>query len=186
MDGKPKLNILSMAQIAVCSALLCVSAFIVVPVPIISVPFTLQVLVVVMTALILKPSEALTAQFIYTLLGVIGLPVFSGGQGGIGVIFSPTGGFIIGFIFASFIISFIKGKNENILRYIIVTTLVGIPIIYSFGVGFYMMFTGADVFTAIASVASVFIAVDIIKCVAASFIAIAVRKALKRANTGYN
>ena len=185
MASKPKFNIISMAQIAVCSALLCVSAFMVVPVPIISVPFTLQVLVVVMTALILKPLYALTAQLIYTLLGIIGLPVFSGGQGGIGVIFSPTGGFIIGFLFASVVISLLKGKSESVIRYIIVTVLVGIPTVYIFGIAVYMIYTGADVFTAITTVASVFVIVDLIKCVCASFIAVAVQKALKRANIGY-
>ena len=175
-----------MAQIAVCSAILCVSAFIVIPIPIVMIPFTLQLLAVVLTALILKPFYALAAQLIYTFLGIIGLPVFSGGQGGLGVIFSPTGGFIIGFVFASFIISFIKGKNENILRYIFVTTLVGIPIVYGLGIGFYMMYTGADILSAIVSIASAFIVADIIKCICASFIAIALRRALKRANIKYN
>lgn len=175
-----KLNILSMAYISICSALLCVSAFIVIPIPIIMLPFTMQFLVVVLTALILKPFYALMAQLIYILLGVIGFPVFSGGQGGLGVIFSPSGGFIIGFAVASFIISIMKGNNENILRYIIVTVFVGIPIIYSFGTAFYMVYTGSDFFTSIVSITSVFIIADIIKCICASFIAIALKKALKK------
>ena len=74
---KPKLTILAMSQIAVCAALLCVSAYISIPLPFIPVPFTMQVLMVVLVALILKPVYALIAQVLYTLLGVVGLPVYT-------------------------------------------------------------------------------------------------------------
>ena len=73
--SKLKLTTLAMAQIAVCTALLCVLSPLAIPLPI-PVPFTLQVLVVVLTALVLKPSYALIAQSLYTLLGIVGLPVF--------------------------------------------------------------------------------------------------------------
>lgn len=107
-----KTNLLAMAQIAVCAALLCVSAFITIPIPFLPVPFTMQVLAVLLVALLLKPTHSLAAALIYTLLGIVGLPVFSGGKGGFGVILSPTGGFIIGFLFAAFFVSLAKGKPE--------------------------------------------------------------------------
>ncbi|MBQ1814980.1 MAG: biotin transporter BioY, partial [Ruminococcus sp.] len=94
-NSKLKLTTLAMAQIAVSAALLCVLSPLAIPLPI-PVPFTLQVLVVIMIALILKPSYAIIAQLIYTVLGIVGLPVFSGGKSGFGTILSPTGGFIIG------------------------------------------------------------------------------------------
>ena len=108
-NSKLKLTTLAMAQIAVSAALLCVLSPLAIPLPI-PVPFTLQVLVVIMIALILKPSYAIIAQLIYTVLGIVGLPVFSGGKSGFGTILSPTGGFIIGFIIASFFVSLVKEK----------------------------------------------------------------------------
>ena len=78
-NSKLKLTTLAMAQIAVSAALLCVLSPLAIPLPI-PVPFTLQVLVVIMIALILKPSYAIIAQLIYTVLGIVGLPVFSGGK----------------------------------------------------------------------------------------------------------
>ena len=97
-----KLNIrqatVSMCQVAVCTALLCVLSPLSIPTPI-GVGFTTQVLIVLITALILKPAQALAAQLIYTLLGILGLPVFSMYKSGFGVLTSPTGGFIIGFIY---------------------------------------------------------------------------------------
>lgn len=178
---KPKLTILAMSQIAVCAALLCVSAYISIPLPFIPVPFTMQVLMVVLVALILKPAYALIAQVLYTLLGVVGLPVFSGGKSGFGTILSPTGGFIIGFIIAAFLVSLLKGKKESIVRFILISILVGIPCIYIPGIAFYMIYANADLLTAITALTSVFILVDIAKCVIASILAIFIRKALVKA-----
>lgn len=179
------ISVLSMVQIAVCAALLCVSAWVTIPLPFIPVPFTLQVLMVVLVALLLKPAYALIAQVLYTLIGVVGLPVFSGFKGGIGSILSPTGGFIIGFIIASFLISLLKGKNENIFRYIIVSIVVGIPCMYIPGIAMYMIYTGADLIAAIVALTSVFIVVDIAKCVIASLVAVVLKKALSKANLGF-
>ena len=72
-----KQTTVALCQIAVCAALLCVLSQLTVPTPF-GIGFTLQVFVVILTALVLKPLHALTAQLIYTLLGVIGLPVFRG------------------------------------------------------------------------------------------------------------
>ena len=86
----------ALCQIAACAALLCVLSPLSVPTPF-GVGFTLQVLIVILVALVLKPLYAVTAQVIYTLLGIIGLPVFAGYQSGFGVLAGPTGGFLIGY-----------------------------------------------------------------------------------------
>lgn len=84
---------------AVLIALIALSAQITIPLG--PVPFTLQVGVVVLVALLCSPREALCALCGYVLLGAIGFPVFSGAHGGIGVLMGPTGGFIYGFIVAA-------------------------------------------------------------------------------------
>ena len=180
-----KLNVLSMAQISVCTALLCVSAWISIPIPIISVPFTLQALAIILVALLLKPAYALTAQIIYTLLGIVGLPVFFFFFGGIGSVLSPTGGFIIGFIISAFLVSLLKGKTDNILRYILISIFVGIPAMYIPGIIGFMLYTGSDLLYAIVTLTSVFIVVDIVKCIIASLAAVALKKALSKANIGF-
>jgi len=77
-------------------ALLAGSAMVAIPVG--SVPFTLQVMVVVAVALLLEPRQAIMALGVYLLAGAIGLPVFSGMRGGIGVLAGPTGGYLLGFV----------------------------------------------------------------------------------------
>lgn len=78
-------------------ALLAVSAWVTVPVG--PVPFTLQTMAVTFVALSMTPRRAMTSICCYVLVGAVGVPVFSGFRGGVGVIAGPTGGFVIGFVF---------------------------------------------------------------------------------------
>lgn len=184
--SKAKLTTLAMVQIALCTALICVSAQLAIPLPI-GVPFTLQVLMVMLTALILKPLYSVISLLLYVLLGVVGLPVFSGAKSGIGTILSPTGGFIIGFVLAAFFVSLLKGVlgrklggKLTVVRYIIVTVIIGIPVMYIPGIALYMVYTGADLVSAIVTLTSVFILLDIAKCVIASLIAVPLNKSLAK------
>ena len=169
--SKARLTTLAMVQIALCTALMCVAAQITIPLPI-GVPFTLQVMMVILIALILKPLYALIAQSLYTLLGIIGLPVFAGGKSGIGTILAPTGG-----------VSLLKGSGKGkvgVARYLLVSILAGIPCIYIPGIALYMVYVQADLWSAVVTLTSVFILIDIAKCVIASLIAIPLNKALSR------
>jgi biotin transport system substrate-specific component len=180
--SKARLTTLAMVQIALCTALMCVAAQITIPLPI-GVPFTLQVMMVILIALILKPLYALIAQSLYTLLGIIGLPVFAGGKSGIGTILAPTGGFIIGFIIAAFVVSQLKGSGKGksgVVRYLLVSILAGIPCIYIPGIALYMVYVQADLWSAVVTLTSAFILIDIAKRVIASLIAIPLNKALSR------
>lgn len=167
---------------AVYAALLCVLSPLTLPTPF-GVGFTLQVFAVILAALTLKPQLAVASQLVYTLLGICGLPVFSGYQSGFGVIAGPTGGFLFGFIIASFAVSFLKGKPADKpvpLRYIAVSVFVGIPCIYIPGILGFMFASGRDFLSAFALVAATFIPFDIAKCVLAAFAAVPLNKALRR------
>lgn len=66
--------------------------------PLASIPLTGQTFAVGLTATILDRKTSTWSVFLYLLLGLIGLPVFAGGNAGIAVFFGPTGGFLIGFL----------------------------------------------------------------------------------------
>lgn len=87
-----------MTLTAVFAALLCICSQIVVPIGM--VPITLQTAAVYIIALALGPGLGTAAIAIYLLLGAVGLPVFSGGHGGIAVLVGPTAGFLWGFLLA--------------------------------------------------------------------------------------
>lgn len=80
---------LSVAMIAVCAW---------VTVPLGPVPFTLQMFAITFAICALPPKQAIAAIFAYEAIGAIGLPVFSGMRGGLGVLAGPTGGFLLGYL----------------------------------------------------------------------------------------
>jgi biotin transport system substrate-specific component len=121
------------------TALTAIGAFISIPIG--PVPITLQSLFVILSGLILGSKLGMLSQIAYVLLGLVGLPVFSGGSGGLGSIFHPTFGFLIGFIIAAYIVGKISEKNKSIIV-IAFAVILGSIIIYVIGVPyFYFIFT---------------------------------------------
>ena len=85
----------SMTKIALCVAFFCVTAYLSFP-----LPFTLSMvsaltLAMGLAAFVLTPKETFIAIAVYILIGLAGLPVFTGGTAGPGKLFGPTGGFIL-------------------------------------------------------------------------------------------
>ena len=76
---------------------------------------------------------------VYILLGAIGLPVFSGFTGGIGILLGNTGGYIIGFLFSAltmWLISHLAGSNRIVQA---VSMLAGLLVCYAFGTAWFMI-----------------------------------------------
>jgi biotin transport system substrate-specific component len=106
----------TLTEIAIFPALMAATAGIVIPLG--QLPsITLQTVFVFSAGLLLSPKNAFLSMSIYALLGAIGLPIFSGFTGGLGVVFGKNLGFLIGFIFAATFIAFMKNiffLNKNI------------------------------------------------------------------------
>ncbi len=94
------MKIKDMTLIAVMAAIISICSWISVPA---AVPFTMQTFGVFLTLLVLGGKRGTASIGLYILLGMVGIPVFSGFQGGIGHVIGPTGGYIIGFIFMGLI-----------------------------------------------------------------------------------
>ena len=106
MENKAKLSVRDMAYIAVFAVIMAVCSWISVPYV---VPFTLQTFAVFLAVGVLGGKRGTLAVLIYILLGCVGLPVFAGFSGGIGVVLGSTGGYIVGFLSSSIILSKRKG-----------------------------------------------------------------------------
>ena len=120
--------------------LICVGSFIRIPMPNM-MPMTLQTFFVLLTALVLPFKSSILATVTYMTLGLVGLPIFSGG-GGLGYVLMPNFGFIIGFVVATVIISAITEKLKcRGLRQYIVISLLGIAIIYIIGILYFAFIT---------------------------------------------
>lgn len=102
-----------------------------------AIPITMQTLAVILTGLLLGPRTGWSVPALYLLMGLIGFPVFSGG-GGIGYLFKPTFGFLLGFIPAAYLAGFFyhrKWFKQDFLN-VISGSLVGMVVIYLFGFGY--------------------------------------------------
>jgi Uncharacterized conserved protein len=111
------MNIRQMTLISLFAALTAVGGFI--SIPLYPVPLTLQTLFTLLAAMILGSVMGASSQIIYVLLGVIGLPVFAGFKAGIGILFGPTGGFLLGFIISAYIIGKIVELKKKRIFFII-------------------------------------------------------------------
>ena len=87
-----------MAYIGLFAVVIAICSWISIPTV---VPFTLQTFAVFLAVAVLGGKRGTLSVIVYVLLGAVGLPVFSGFKGGIGVLLNTTGGYIIGFIFSA-------------------------------------------------------------------------------------
>lgn len=96
-----------MITVSLSAALICICSWIQVPS---AVPFTLQTFAVFLISAVLGAKKGAAATLVYLLLGAVGLPVFSGFQGGVGALLGATGGYVLGFVPASLIVGFVSEK----------------------------------------------------------------------------
>lgn len=122
--------------ISLFSALTAVGAFISIPLGPVSI--TMQTLFVLLAGFLLKPKSAALSQIVYIILGLVGLPIFSGFTGGLQSFLKPSFGFLIGFIVASIVASLLTNKN-NTIPGLFLSGTIAIIVIYLIGVP-YMAF----------------------------------------------
>lgn len=130
---KRKNFIVTLTLSALFCTLICVGSFIRIPMPNL-MPITLQTFFVLLTGLVLPVKASALATISYMILGLIGLPIFSGG-GGLSYVLMPNFGFIIGFIISSVIMSVVaeKLKKRSFGQYFVIS-LLGVTVIYIIGI----------------------------------------------------
>lgn len=90
-------------------------AFVRIPLPFSPVPITLQTFFVLLSGAFLGGNLGGVSQLGYILLGISGLPIFTGTGSGLFYLFGPTGGYLLGFILSSFFVGrFIKYSQNNL------------------------------------------------------------------------
>ena len=160
-----------MTKMALMVAMNCVSAYIIIPLPFSLSPLALQTLIVNLTGYVLNAKQAFMTMLVYLLVGLAGVPVFTGGSAGPGKLFGPTGGYVIGFLFTAVFLAYFRGEKYSFKRYALLGCVIGIPLIYVFGVVQLKLITGMGWDKAIMTGALPFIPLDIVKCLAAAVIA---------------
>lgn len=168
----------SLALTAVTAAVLCIlSPF---SLPLGAIPVSLATFAVCLISCILPFRQSVAAVTIYILLGACGLPVFSGFIGGFQQIAGITGGFIIGYIPCSVIVSSLVGRYADKKIIYPLSMSAGIAVCYLFGTLWYSFQTDTSFAASAAVCVLPFIIGDIIKISIASAMGPTVRKILKK------
>ena len=180
---------------AIFSALTVVLSQISIKIPFSPIPITMQVLAVCLAATILGKKCGTVSQIVYILIGIIGFPVFSCFNSGLGALLGPTGGYILSFPFMAFTIGYINESvdkriaiNNNAHSKLInsgrlsmlIAMLSGLIVCYIFGT-FWLGFSLKLGFSkALVMGIGWYLPFDIIKIFMASFLAYEVKRALIR------
>lgn len=159
------------------AAVMAVCAWITVPA---AVPFTMQIFGVYAALLLLGGRRGNFAIIIYILLGIVGIPVFQGFTGGVGVIAGPTGGYILGFFIIGIVYWLATALFPHNKIAEMSAMITGLLLCYLFGTLWFALISSGD--TSLSGVLMMcvvpFILPDIIKIA----LAVALRKALGRRN----
>lgn len=139
-------------------------------------PITLQTLFVFLSGLLLTPKNAFYSMSIYLLLGVIGVPVFSGFNAGFAVLLGPSGGFLFGFPFIAFFTSLLKNTvfSSNSFYITFILILIGTFALYMIGSTYISILYKLNIFSVIAGFA-LYLPMDILKAFVAVYLYVRVR-----------
>ena len=170
----------SIAFTALAIAVIAVSAWITIPIG--PIPFTLQMFAVTFAIIVLSPKQAICAIAGYLVLGALGVPVFSGMRGGIGVLLGLTGGFLWGYLagvaLAVGFLAIVRSRGIDSFATCVVAGILFTLVAYVCGWAQYMAVAHVDALASFAVTVAPFIVVDLIKIIAATAVARGVVKAL--------
>lgn len=172
-----KSRLLTMAYTAMFTAIIIICAQIMIPFG--QVPFTLQTLGVFVSAALLGWKRGTASVLVYIFAGLAGLPVFTGFKGGVGVLFGPTGGYIVGFVFTAFIVGFMTDRLGKKLWVLIVSMISGLAACYAFGTVWFMIITGTDFAAALMLCVVPYLIADALKIAVAAVLCNRLGKVIK-------
>ena len=157
-------------------------------IPLSPVPFTLQVLAVILSGLLLGVRNGALAQAVYVLVGAVGVPVFSGFTGGLGHVFGPTGGYLISYPIAAAVAGLaaktVAGDSRSrALWFGFFWGCTGLAIIYALGATWLAVVSGLTPKVAIATGVLPFVVFDLIKVGLAALVAVAAAPAIAPSRT---
>ena len=176
---KTKTNVREMALIAVMAAVTCVLGPLSVPIGVVPISFTN--LAVYLAIYVLGCKRGTISYIVYLMIGLVGVPVFSSFTGGVGKLFGPTGGYLIGFILMALICGWFIDKFDCKLVPSFVGMVLGTIVCYVFGTVWLAYQAGMSFYAALAAGVLPFIIGDLVKMVIAAVIGPQGRRLLARA-----
>ncbi len=159
------------------AAIMAVCSIITVPLGFTPVPINLGTLGVFLAGGILGRKYGTISIAVYVILGAVGIPIFAGFKGGLGVLAGPTGGYIIGYILAAFVVGlivdyFLKDDFGIGKQYLIcvIAMVAGLFVCYLLGTIWFIVSTGTGVWASLVACVFPFLPGDALKIAAATLL----------------
>ena len=175
--NKPRTAVKDLVFTAMFSGLIAVCSILSVPIG--EVPVTLQTFAVCLCAAMLGWKRSTLSVLIYILLGAVGVPVFAGLKGGVGVLVGPTGGYIVGFLFTAFIIGFAAERFQRKALPLMLAMALGVLICYAVRTGWFLFVTKRSLGEALLLCVVPFLLFDAVKIGAAVLLSNRLSKVVK-------
>ena len=172
-------SVKSMVFTGVMTAVLCV--FGPLSVPIGPVPVSLATFVIYLMVYLLGMKRSAVSIGLYLLLGLIGLPVFSGYTGGPVKLFGPTGGYLIGYLFLALIGGYFIEKSGGKLLPSLLGMILATAVLYTLGTLWLAKVTGISLMSALSAGVIPFIGIDAAKMAAAAILGPILKMSVSRA-----
>lgn len=148
-----------------------------IPVPLVPVPVTAQTLGVMLAGCLIGPRRAALAMLLLLALIALGLPLLSGGRGGLAVFVGPSAGYLLGWAVGAFVIGVLATKwGSGTVALFVANCVGGILVVYAFGIPVMSVLLDLPLTTA-AMGSIVFLPGDLAKAGVAAAVAVAVRRA---------
>ena len=176
---KNRFPIRQLVMCALFAALTAVCAQI--QIPMWPVPVTLQVLPILLCAALMGPRYATLMTVVYLLMGLVGLPVFSGMGAGPGKLFGTTGGYLIGFIACAFVAALLMDRLGRKWWQQVIAMAVGVLVCYVFGTAWFMLLSGTGLWQSLMWCVIPFLLGDAVKIILAALLSVRLYEPMKRA-----
>ena len=170
-------NTIELIKVAMFASITAILSQIVLPIG--PVPYNLGLLGALLAGMLCRPSTATLSMVAYIFMGMIGLPVFAGFVGGIGVLINSTGGYLFGYILTAFVTSLARNKKWFVTIFAMV---LGLILCYAFGTIWFMAISKNNLVASLVYCVVPFILPDVAKIICAFLLGKAVDKRLKFIN----
>ncbi len=168
-DVWSRTRVADVVTVVAAAAMTTAAAQIALPVPGSPVPVTGQTLAVLLTAAALGPLRGVLGQLLYLAAALVGLPVLAHGLGGPDYVFGATGGYLLGFVVAAFLVGRLaKGGWSRTPVRVLISYAVGSLVIYAFGVTVLAFVSGQGMAWALQKGLVPFLAGDVLKALLAA------------------
>lgn len=174
-----KLSIRDMIYSALFATLTSIMGYVIIPLPFSPIPITGQSLVVMLAGCVLTPVQAGLSMLTFLFMGAVGLPVFSGGRAGLGIIVGKSGGYLIGYLVGAIIISLLVRKNKSMVGMLLSCAFGGIIIVHILGSLWLGYVTGIGLLKGFMLGSLPFLIGDLLKAIVAVMVGVRLNKEIK-------